>query len=130
MEKLKQALKDLGVSSKTIDELDEQIDYTRLIVHDEFNRRGVKGDYRNRAIKKMINLNLNFSSEQNIIYNMTVDYIKVICPKCNAVLNGSTGGGTYNSNSTHYKCEKCGTRVILTFPNDGISVQFKDSLGY
>jgi hypothetical protein len=113
----------LEVSEKTINETD--IDVTRLVVFDEFNNKtvagNIKGDYRDRAIKRLVASGLPFHSECNIVHNMAKDFIKVVCPYCHRNMQISEGSGNGQSWTAHYRCPKCESEAYLSMPTDGIS---------
>ena len=103
----------------------DDVNPLRVAVNYEFrqNDEDSSFDYRMRAIRRCVNTRLSFWTDSNTVYSAAKAYIKVQCPDCNRILEGHGGGSTHNNNSINYQC-KCGTRVTLTLPDDGVHVSF------
>jgi uncharacterized protein YbaR (Trm112 family) len=114
----------LGISSKTKKEL--EIDATRVIVDDEFNKNGSKCDsdkgYRERAIDRLIDLEIPFHSEFNMAYDMICKFVILVCPYCKTNMKQGNGGGC-NYQSVNFQCPVCHSTGSLTFLTDGISFE-------
>ena len=80
--------------------MDDYVNFTEMIIHDEFYGYGEK-DYRNRAIDRLISMNVNWHSEPNIEYDIMKRFVKIICPYCGRIMsfNGVTG--------RMYACDLC-----------------------
>lgn len=101
---------------------DIEVDAGELIAHDEFNNPAKgKGSYRERAIKRLLQLRLKFVSNFNCIHEMAKQFIKVRCPYCGRNMEPQGGGGTGDLHTVQFSC-KCSARVHLTVTTDGIYV--------
>mgnify|MGYP001580031976 CR=1 FL=1 len=118
----------LSLNKRTRDELLE-VNTTRAIVSDEFNRRelpGTKNDYRERAIDRLIKNNKSFYNEDNITWEIIKRYISVTCPYCKGKMNGTTGSGNGSHTSQHYHCAGCGSEASLSFGSHSIRFEPKE----
>ena len=118
-------IKDLNkfVSKKTIDEY--YVDFGQAISMDEFNKhiREPEYDHREATIDRLVESKVSFVSNANILYNLMKRYVKVECPICHAPMVGSGGGGSGDSFSTNYRCEKCYITISLSLCHDGFELR-------
>jgi hypothetical protein len=117
----------LGLRKKTLDELETSL--SDAISHDEFNKPDEKGSsYRERAIKRLINLKLSFSVNENLIFDFAKEFIFIKCPHCRGEMKVVQGGGSAGQSTTEFMCqnENCKTEVYLTIPSDGVYVKPKN----
>ena len=115
----------LTLSPKTLS--DEEVDYTRLVVSDEFNARG-SGDYRDRAIARLVKDRVQFYSEGNLTYNLFGKYVKIVCPYCAKNMKPNGGGGNGHSTTLTYKCS-CGAESTLSVANEALTFKPKTAKG-
>lgn len=118
----------LGVSKKTVDEM--WVNPLRLLVSDEFNRRDKPGEpsYRERAIKRAIASRMSFESEDNTVFEMMEQFVKVICPCCGGETKFCGGGGVSGKMRMEYTCKRkgCNTTVNLTVAEGALSVKLEE----
>ena len=88
----------------------------------EFNKREFPGDkdYRERAIECCLAAKLEFRSTTNSAYNLFQKLIMIKCPYCQGKMTLETGSGNGTSQTGNWWC-KCGAKVSLTIPSDGIA---------
>ena len=120
----------LGLRKRTLDEL--EVNIGDVITNDEFNkpssqRFGMGPEpttYDKRAIERLVELKLPFSSNCNIIVEMYKRYVSVVCPHCGGKMVSSGGGGNSEVQHIDYRCEKkeCGTKVAFSMSHDGFSI--------
>lgn len=93
----------------TIEQLLDEVDFTRAIVKDEFNRKesafNKLPSYAERAIDRLVKLAKPFYSEGNISWEITKRYIHVKCPYCENMMewhgfSGSTFKCTCGASAT------------------------------
>lgn len=116
----------LGILPKTLQELEIPID--EVITNDEFNIRynsKQDEDYRNRAITRLIDMGVDFTSNWNILHDIIKRFVKVICPYCgNDELPVVNGGGGSHVWSACYRCNHCKKEITLSFDaHSGVSVR-------
>lgn len=112
----------LSLNEKTRDELLE-VNTTRAIVSDEFNRKelpGTKKDYRERAVDRLVKDNKSFYNEDNIAWEIIKRYISVTCPYCKNKMNETGGSGSGYSTSQNYHCPGCDSEASLSFGSHSI----------
>jgi len=100
----------------------------RLAIDYEFKRIGSAGkkNYRTRAVERCVRNGVSFHSEFNTVFELMSDLIMMKCPKCGEKMKHSCeGSGNANSYSTSWSCKKCGVKVSLSMPCDGINVTFE-----
>lgn len=103
----------LNLSQTTRNEI-EQIDITRAIVSDEFNKRGENTDYRQRAIKRLVKMNAPIYNEINIAWPLIELAVKLNCPYCHKnMFNTKRGGSNGTSTTSNFNCA-CGASATLT----------------
>jgi len=113
-------LDQLGLSKETMDELD--VDHVPMIVSDEFKKRG--GSYRDRAIDRLIKLNMRFHSESNTLTTFAKRFLKMVCPYCTCeMLMGNWGGGL-TSTTVEFNCTQpyCHGKAHITLDSNAIRV--------
>jgi hypothetical protein len=103
----------LGISNNTFDKLVEQeIDVTRLVVAEEFDKKYRRGDdYRKRAYRRLIEMRLPFGNEPNILGTMMTNLVTVACPYCGALMDPAGGGGNCETMTYRYTCPACKAKV-------------------
>lgn len=79
-----------------------------------------KRDYREKAIDRVIQLKLSFSSTYNSAFNIFQRFISVKCPYCGSKTNYMQGGGSTGNYTVTYQCKSCGSYTYLTFDPDKI----------
>lgn len=108
----------LGITADTLDEI--EVDISQVIVHREFKRRS-GGDYRSRAIDRLVALRVPWHSEWNITHETVTRYVGMTCPYCSAQMKPTGGGGNAAERYVNFSCE-CGASAGLTLPADrGVS---------
>jgi len=108
-------LDSLDLHPKTLDDI--EIDLTRLIVRDEFNKPTIRSrDYRLAAIERLVKIKRAFSSEHNILVEMANLFIAITCPYCAKRMEYKNAGGSSSLMCIHYACE-CGAESSLTLDN-------------
>lgn len=113
---------DLNLSNLSQENI--EIDPTRLVVEDEFNKK-TSGSYRDRAIQKLIDLKIPFASEDNIIFELVDKVLSVDCPYCECSMRRFQGSGNSSSFTLEYLCHECKAKLCLTLPCNGIGISPK-----
>jgi predicted RNA-binding Zn-ribbon protein involved in translation (DUF1610 family) len=109
--------------AKVIENLD--VDVTSIVVHEEFHRRGSHTPYRTRAIKSLLQMNVPFETDCNLVFDVAKEFVKVTCPHCGSETEVSSSGGNLDVMTVAYRCtnDACKAEISLNFPGDrGISV--------
>jgi hypothetical protein len=95
----------------------------RLCENIEFNKpHQLGGDYRNKAIDRVIKTGFPFQSTCNTIYDLLKRFINVTCPHCHTKMAANNGGGNGSMHSIDFVCE-CGTVVTISSPPEGFGVR-------
>ena len=95
-----------------------------IILDVEFDKPDNKNmDYRNRAIDKVIDLGLPFSSECNSHHEITKRFVKIVCPYCGKEMELVSGSGDSHGCSEGFRCPGCKASIMLNLPYDFFSVQ-------
>jgi len=102
-----------------------QVDSTAMIENYFFNNTPVTKNYKEESIEFMIQNQTNFHSTFNNIDILVKKFLKVSCPKCNCEIESKGGGGNSDFTTINFRCPQCSTEISLSFPHDGISVEFK-----
>ena len=118
---LKDTCKKLGIPEP--DEV--YVNPLRLAEDHCFGQHSPNGGYRKAAIRMCLNARTSFHSDTNTDAELMSSLISITCPKCKRKmkLNPSSGGSS-ESYTTGWHCDKCKISVSLTMPDDGIVVHF------
>ena len=95
-----------------------------VVEHYFFGRRDVS-DYRESALRYMIENKADFTTTTNNVYNFAKLFVKVTCPKCGTTVEGRNGSGSSDMHTISYRCPKCKTEISISTPSNGYSVRFK-----
>jgi hypothetical protein len=126
----------LKLKDTTLTEIVEDMNPLTIVAHEEFNRQEsplqrafpdrTKMDYRERAIKRVLNAKVDFHSDSNTTSDLIKQIVPYVhCPVCHAPTSPvSGGGGDSHVWTANYQCPTCKTKVSLSMPHDGISVSF------
>lgn len=90
------------------------LNITDVLTSDFFNRpRRTGDDYRQDVISYLANERLPISANQNLIWELARQYIRLTCPYCSEQME-ATGGGSGNdiAYSSNYKCA-CGATAQI-----------------
>ena len=104
-----------------------EIDVTRVIVHDEFSKKDPT-EYRIRAIKRLLDMRVEFSSDSNIVLDMAKSIISIACPYDESKMEAARASGNFQSEYITYRCPLCRSEVTLALLCDGITISPKASL--
>lgn len=87
----------------------------------EFHKKG-DGNYREKIIDRLFDLNVDFQSQPNINYELMQRLFIYKCPKCKDITNTKVteGGGSANSCYITYECLKCDTKCTIGGPDEGM----------
>jgi phage FluMu protein Com len=110
----------LGLSRQTQEEI--YIDPATVVESDEFNRR-MPGDYRERAINRLVKLGVRFHSTCNNVYNMVKRFVTVKCPYCRRNMKMTSGTGCGETYTLHFQCPKCKATADITVPSKGVAFE-------
>lgn len=111
----------LGLLKRTLKN-DIYVDLGDVITSDEFNSPDKSTNYRERAIKRLIKLELGFTSNINIIYELMPQIITINCVYCGKQMKVNGGGGNSSTETIEYKCPNCKARISLTLGHDSITI--------
>lgn len=103
---------------------DLNVDLSRAITSDEFNKHYLKTDYRGRAVNRLVEIALPFYSETNILGEIGKRFLQMVCPYCATLMPCSYGGGAssggHSWNTLDFRCPACGANADIALPPDGI----------
>lgn len=85
------------------------------------------GDYRERAIKRVLANRVSFTSEFNSISELAKRiFPEAKCPSCrNSIARSPSSGGNSHGYYFTYTCD-CGYEVVISVPHDFIRVSVKE----
>lgn len=99
------------LKNTTIEQILDEVDFTRAIVKDEFNRKedmfNKLPPYAERAIDRLVKLGKSFWSEGNISWEITKRYVKITCPYCGKMMNW------HGFSASTFKCD-CGASATIS----------------
>lgn len=97
------------------------------IAEDYYFHQPYTNDYRDEAIKAVVKKKLSFDSTCNSVFEIAKKFIHVSCPGCNKTkLEAKGGTGSGDIFHIDYQCPLCETKVSITIPVDGISINFPE----
>jgi hypothetical protein len=126
--KLKDMIEQKIVSKRTLDEM--YIDVGELVSLDEFNKRTnpEEKDYRERAVDRLLDMAVSFTSNFNLQATLVKKLIRVSCPNCGAEMKVTGGGGNSQILSDIFTCQSgCGVNISLSMPPNGIYVDREEA---
>lgn len=127
MSKLKDIKKNdkLGISLSTIENM--YVNPLVLASSDEFNKPGTSGDYRKRAVERVIDAQVSFTSENNCIGEL-VNRLNLIatCPVTGEVLKFRHTGGNNSTATLQAKGKEVTINIAL--PYSAIDVTFNNEI--
>ncbi len=108
---------------KILEEID--INIAEIINLHQFKNhiRSPDKTYRDLAIERLITGKYEFTSIMNLIHEMMLKFVHIICPHCNTEMDYKDGGGG-DSWTLRNKCNKCNCSISITIPSNGISVRY------
>lgn len=104
---------------------DYEIDVTRVVVHDEFCNHQ-QGDFRPRAVKRLLDMRVDFSADSNILLAMVKKMVSVSCPYDETIMDYQRMSGNSAGETMTYVCPFCKSEVSLNFDVNGIYVKPKN----
>lgn len=110
-------LLDLGIRPATLDKL--QLNVTRAVIEEEFDRRGCVDGYRERSIQRLVQLGVPFTSEANLGSVLAERYLRAVCPYCNSTMTAHGQGGNADTHGVEFRCE-CGAKLHLSIPHNAL----------
>jgi hypothetical protein len=119
MKACKKAYEFLGLLPKT--SIDINFDQTRAIISDEFNRPELPhsgGDYRWRAVRRLIALCVPWRTETNIAYEVVKQFVSVKCPYCKEDMKIDNSSGCGHSQTISFCCNGCKAIASMTIDNE------------
>lgn len=115
--KLKRLLPDYDIMEHEVDSMDAVCNYYFEVT------RTPSVDYRKQAIAWLLDNNIQFTSNLNVVYELFGMLVSVKCPVCGAQMKRIQGGGNGSTMSNTYRCgDDCRTEVTITTTINGISV--------
>lgn len=115
----------LGISDKTLAKHVEYINPLSLAITEEFDAKTAVGNYRDRAIKRCIDAEVSFVSEQNSIMELVKKLITVKNPVTGKPMTCKGAGGSGGSMTMDFS-DDTGMKISITFQHESIGVTFPE----